>query len=229
MFVTYTMVQGVRGYTEPLSALDAPLNTLSTIYQAPALAAPLSLGAMVSFFALCLSCINAGGRVIYAMGRQGIFHQRAARVHAVNGTPHIAVSVMSGLAFIVPAAMALGRIGALDSFNYVGTLAAFGFMISYILVTVAAPVYLKALGALKAGNVLMTGGALLLLAIPAVGSVWPQPAAPVRYFPYIFLIYMIAGIVWMLTHSGNKAVSTGVVRNDLDYAQASFRPVAGET
>ena len=66
VFVTYTMVLGVRGYSQPLSALDAPLNTLATMYNVPILAVPLSIGAMVSFFALCLSCINAGGRVIYS-------------------------------------------------------------------------------------------------------------------------------------------------------------------
>ena len=59
------------------------------------LSIPLSLGAMVSFFALNLSCINAGARVIYAMGRHGIFHQATADSHAQNETPHIAVTTMS--------------------------------------------------------------------------------------------------------------------------------------
>jgi amino acid transporter len=229
MFVTYAMVQGVRGYGQPLSALDAPLNTLSTIYHAPALAAPLSLGAMVSFFALSLSCINAGARVIYAMGQGGVFPDRAALVHPANKTPHVAVTVMSALVFLVPTAMAVGRIAALDAFNELGTLAAFGFIVAYVLVTVAAPVYLKSLGALKATNIVMAAAALLLLGVPAVGSVWPAPPAPVLYFPYIFLVYMAIGVVWVMTQYGRKRGATDGVRKDLDYAQAGFRPVAGET
>jgi len=229
VFVTYTMVLGVRGYSTTLDKLDAPLNTLSMIYHVPAFAAPLSLGAMVSFFALCLSCINAGGRVIYAMGRHGIFHESTAKAHATNETPHIAVTVMSGLAFLVPTALTLGHAATLDVFNWVGTMAAFGFMVAYFLVTVAAPVYLKSLGELKAPSLFMTGAALLLLCIPAVGSVWPLPPAPVLYFPYIFLVYMAIGVIWVLTHYGRKPAASEVVRKDLDYTHAQFKAVGSET
>lgn len=229
VFVTYTMVQGVRGYSQPLSALDAPLNTLSMIYKVPLFAAPLSFGAMVSFFALCLSCINAGGRVIYAMGRHGIFHESTAQAHTTNETPHIAVTVMGALAFLVPTALTLGHAATLDVFNWVGTMAAFGFMVAYFLVTVAAPVYLKSLGELKAPSLVMTGAALLLLCIPAVGSVWPLPPAPVLYFPYIFLAYMVIGVAWVLTHYGRKPAASEVVRKDLDYTHAQFKAVGSGT
>ena len=39
----------------------------------------------------------------------------------------------------------------------------------------------------------------MLLAIPAVGSVYPVPPAPVMYFPYLFLAYLAVGIVWILS------------------------------
>jgi len=71
VFVTYVMVLGVRGYSTPLDKLDTPLNTLATLAHVAPLSIPLSIGAMVSFFALNLSCLNAGARVIYAMGRHG--------------------------------------------------------------------------------------------------------------------------------------------------------------
>jgi amino acid transporter len=223
VFVTYTMVLGVRGSAQPLSALDAPLNTLATLYKVPAFAVPLSAGAMVSFFALCLSCINAGGRVIYAMGRHGIFHEATATAHATNETPHIAVTVMSALAFLVPTGMTLGHVATLDAFNYVGTMAAFGFLIAYFLVTVAAPAYLKALDELKPPHLVMTGAALVLLCIPAVGSVYPLPAAPVLYFPYIFLAYMAVGIVWILAYYGRAPAASEAARQDLDQAHARYR------
>jgi amino acid transporter len=229
VFVTYTMVQGVRGFSQTLDKLDAPLNTLSAIYHVPAFAVPLSLGAMVSFFALCLSCINAGGRIIYAMGRHGIFPEATAQSHVTNETPHIAVTVMSVLAFLVPTALTIGHAATLDVFGWVGTMAAFGFMVAYFLVTVAAPIYLKSLGELKAPSLVMTGAALLLLCIPAVGSVWPLPPAPVLYFPYIFLVYMAIGVAWVLTHYGRKPAASETVRKDLDYTHAQFRPVASET
>jgi hypothetical protein len=35
---------------------------------------------------------------------------------------------------------------------------------------------------------------MLLLCIPAVGSVYPVPPAPVNYFPYIFGVYLLIGL-----------------------------------
>ncbi len=37
--------------------------------------------------------------------------------------------------------------------------------------------------------------ALGLLMIPAIGSVYPVPPAPVNYFPYIFLGYLVIGLI----------------------------------
>ena len=54
VFVTYVMVMGTRGYSTTLDKLDAPLNTLAQLAHVPILQVPLSLGAMISFFALCL-------------------------------------------------------------------------------------------------------------------------------------------------------------------------------
>ena len=79
IFVTYVMVLATHGYATPLDKIDAPLNVMAVLAHVPLLQAPLSVGAMVSFFALCLSCINAGARVIYAMGRHGLFHTATAR------------------------------------------------------------------------------------------------------------------------------------------------------
>jgi amino acid transporter len=39
------------------------------MYNVPALSPLLSAGAMFSFFALASSCVNAGARVMFAMGR----------------------------------------------------------------------------------------------------------------------------------------------------------------
>ena len=212
VFVTYVMVMGTRGYSITLDKLDAPLNTLAQLAQVPVLQVPLSLGAMVSFFALCLSCINAGSRVIFVMGRHGLFHAATASAHDKNQTPHVAISVMVLIAFIVPVIAIANKVDTLDLFNYAGTCAAFGFMVPYCLITLAAPVYLKSLGQLRTGDLLGCAASLILLAIPAVGSVYPVPAAPVMYFPYLFLCYLGLGIVWVLAFNKRKPAAPLSIR-----------------
>ena len=63
---------------------------------------------------------------------------------------------------------------------------------------------------------------------PRLG-VWPLPPAPVLYFPYIFLVYMAIGVIWVLTHYGRKPAASEVVRKDLDYTHAQFKAVGSET
>ncbi|WP_284947119.1 APC family permease [Acidisoma cladoniae] len=197
VFVTYVMVQTTHGYKTTLDQIDAPLNVMAQLVHMPFLQAPLSACAMISFFALNLSCLNAGGRVIYSMGRQGLFHQSTAESHAKNETPHVAVLVMGAISFLAPAICILRGMAPLDVFNDAGTLAAFGFLVPYILIAIAAPVYLKSIGQMKPGHIALAAVSLVLLTIPTVGSVYPVPPAPVKYFPYLFLAYLIIGAAWI--------------------------------
>ena len=82
----------------------------------------------------------------------------------------------------------------MDIFGYLGSLATFGFLLSYVLVSLAAPIYLKKRKELTTRGMLLTIVTLLLLAIPIVGSVYPVPDAPYNYLPYIFLTLMAVGV-----------------------------------
>jgi hypothetical protein len=55
--------------------------------------------------------------------------------------------------------------------------------------------YLKKIGELRPLDIGYAVGALVLLLVPLVGSVYPVPAPPVNLFPYIFLAYFLVGLV----------------------------------
>jgi amino acid transporter len=156
------------------------------------------------------------------MGRHGIFHAATADAHETNETPHIAVTTMSIISFLLPTIAVLSGQATLDIFNYAGTLAAFGFITPYCLITVAAPVYLKRLGEQRPIDLVMCAAALVLLSIPTVGSVIPVPAPPVNYFPYAYVIYLLAGIAWILLFHARKPTAAGQINNDLELNHARF-------
>jgi amino acid transporter len=197
VFVTYVEVLATHGNNPTLDQLTAPLNTIAGLVHMPWLAAPLSACAMASFFALNLSCLNAGARVIYIMGQQGLFHKFTADAHHVNETPHVAVFIMGALSFGLPAFCVAKGMAVGDVFNDAGTLAAFGFIVAYILVTIAAPLYVKSLGQLQPKHMIIAAASLVLLLVPTIGSVYPVPPAPVKYFPYMFLTYFVLGGIWI--------------------------------
>ncbi|MGI4903239.1 MAG: APC family permease, partial [Janthinobacterium lividum] len=223
VFVTYAMVYGTRGYSTTLDKIDAPLNVLAAIAHVKFLQVPLSFAAMFTFFSLCLSCINAGGRVIFAMGSHGLFHKAIAGAHAKNETPHVAVSVMAVIALVIPGVLYALHTAPLDIFSYVGTLAAFGFLVPYFLITIAAPVYLKRLGQLRRRDVGYCIAALVLLLIPAVGSVYPVPPAPVNYFPYLFLVYLAVGALLILSFHRRAPGARTRIQQELDQIHARYQ------
>ena len=64
-----------------------------------------------------------------------------------------------------------------------------------------------------------------MLLIPAVGSLYPVPAAPIRYFPYLYLAYLVAGILWIVAFRHRKPMAWQRIREDLDSAHAHYRGV----
>jgi amino acid transporter len=195
VFIAYTEILGLRGANPSLDKLTAPLSTLATMMHLDILQIPIDLGALLSFFSLALSCMNAGARVVFQMGRQGFFHESTGASHATNETPHIAITIYAVLLFVIPTfIMSFKGLAVTDAFNDAGTFGAFGFLGSYIFVSVAAPMYLKKIGELRSLDVVYSVAALVLLLVPAVGSVYPVPAPPVNLFPYIFLAYFLVGL-----------------------------------
>ncbi|MBF6560567.1 MAG: APC family permease [Candidatus Binataceae bacterium] len=199
VFIAYVEVLGFGGSKTTLDKADAPLNMLADMMSMGYLKGPISAGAMISFFSLALSCMNSGARILYSMGRLGVFHSAIGYAHETNETPHVAVTVMGLLIFLVPTVMLLGfQMQVLDVFNDAGTFGAFGFLGAYFLISAAAPVYLKKQGILRARDTALGVASMVLLLVPAVGSVYPMPSWPVNVFPYIFLGYLAIGMTWFV-------------------------------
>lgn len=198
VLVSYTEILGFIGYKTTLDKVDTPLNILAALVDMRILVVPLSLVVIISCFSGALACLNSGARILYSMSRHGLFHSSIGAAHSVHETPHVAVTIMGALLFAVPALMMLvPGTQPFDVVGYVGTLTAFGFIGAYFLVSVAAPAYLKQNGIARKRDLVLAGAAALLLMFPAVGSVYPVPAWPYSTFPYIFLVYLIVGLVWV--------------------------------
>jgi amino acid transporter len=211
----YVEVFGTRGQHASLDTLAIPLNTLADLNNVGYFKLWLSLGAIISFFALSLSCLNAGARIIYPMARHSVFPARLGTVHTSNATPATALSAYILLMFTIPAIWST-QADVLTVFNGAGTLAAFGFLLAYFMVSVAAPIHLRRIGELKPGNVAVAVLAFVFLLLPTVGSFYPLPAYPVDLFPYIFLIYMAVGGTWLFIASRRRRGILFEIKTDLE-------------
>ena len=198
--MAYVLVLAFRGMGTALDKSAAPLVDLAGFAGVPKLGILLSVGALVGQFACVLACINAAARVMYSMSKEGFFPADAQKVHATHATPHVAVGASAVVIGIFPLAMLIKGTALMDIFGYLGSIATFGFLLSYALVSIAAPIFLRKRNELNLKAVVTSVIALTLLAIPIVGSVYPIPDAPYNYLPYFFLAMMIAGVLriyWM--------------------------------
>ncbi|MBC5804635.1 MAG: APC family permease [Candidatus Eremiobacter antarcticus] len=194
VFMTYTLVLAFHGQKPPLSESNAPLNVLSQLAGIPVFGIVISVGVIISFFACALACMNAGSRVLFAMSRHGLFHSSAGDAHKVHATPHVAVNVAAVVVLGAPLAMFLSHVAVLNIFGYLGAIGTFGVLFAYVFISLASPRYLKSLGELTGVVTFASIITILLLAIPIAGSLYPIPAAPYNYLPYIFLAMLAVGV-----------------------------------
>ncbi len=198
VIATYAEVIGFTGSSETLGASSAPLHVLAERGGAPFLGLLVDLGAVVSLFACTLASINAGARVLFLMGRHGIFHASVGGAHDTNETPHIAVTISTVLAFLPAAFLALRGVAMFDIYGWVGTVCTLGFLVAYVIVSVAAPVYLRRRGELRLHHVAVAALAVGLLVLAIAGNLYPVPPAPLNWLPYLYFGLLLSGAVWLM-------------------------------
>jgi amino acid transporter len=211
--------------------LDGNADVLKTMAQFGGVAwlgPVLVVMALVSSLGCVLASLNAGSRVLFAMGRHGVFHSSIGGAHKTNETPHIAATVSATLV-IAAGLVGMQHFGCAptDLLNDAGTFATYGFLLGYIFISLAAPMYLMKRKMLTPGAIIISALAVLFMVVPVVGSFYPLPDPPVRYFPYIFMGYMVVGGIWLLIQ---RARSSGVIQKieaDLEEIGARFGQAKG--
>jgi amino acid transporter len=158
----------------------------------------VDVGAMVSMFACVLACITAASRVLMLMSHRGLVHRRLSLTHPRNETPHGAVVVTAAATLLPPVVLALRGANATDIYSWMGSLATYGFITVYALISIALPLHLRRTERLKPGVVLLSLAGIVAMILAMVGSLYPVPPAPYSWLPYVYLAYLLLGLAWYL-------------------------------
>jgi amino acid transporter len=204
----YTEVLSFRGAAERLDQAAAPLHTMAIRTGASLLGTVIDVGAMISMFACTLACITAAARVLMLMSHRGLAHQKLSSTHAKNATPHFAV-VVTAIACLVPAvALAARGVSSMDIYGWMGALATYGFITVYALVCIALPLHLRRTERFSLGIVALSAAGTIAMLLALAGSVYPMPTGAYAWLPYIYLVYLLAGLAWyVLKGAGSRQVS----------------------
>ncbi len=220
VFYILSSLAMVGGFAASHTTLDANADALRTLttYVGAGWAGPLLIiMVLVSALACTLASFNAGCRVLFSMGRHGIFHSSIGTAHQKHETPHVAVTVCAAVALgLGVLSMKLFGLGPTDLLNDGGSFSAYGFIVGFVLIAVAAPVFLKKQRLLTPIAIVISVLTLLFLVVPIVGSFYPVPDPPVRYFPYVFALYMAVGGAWLALLKSRSNVIVERIEADLE-------------
>ena len=201
----YAEVLGFHIAGQDLGASPAPMHVLAQVAGSPVFGLLIDIGALVSLFAGTLACITAAARVLLLMARNGLAHGSLSTTHALNQTPSRGV-VITGIAAVLPVTVLAARgASGLDVYGWLGSLATYGFIVAYGLVSIALPRYLRTHGAYRPGAQIIPwlAGVAMLLAL--AGNLYPVPEGPYGKLPYIYLAYLTAGLAWFRFRQQRKS------------------------
>ncbi|TWF81245.1 amino acid/polyamine/organocation transporter (APC superfamily) [Pseudonocardia hierapolitana] len=156
----------VVGFAGALGGQPEPVVTLAAAHGTPWLAVLLDLGIATSFVACTLATTNALVRVLFSMARDRIVPRPMGATHGRYRTPHVAIAVAVPVGAAVPAALFLAGVPGLTVLRGLLSVATAGYLVAYLLVALAAPLFLHRIGELTPAPVVVTA-----LAVPVLAGV----------------------------------------------------------
>jgi len=192
----YTEVLGFPGSAGTLDQSAAPLSVLSTAAGIRRLGPVIDICAMVSMFACTLACVTAAARVLLLMAHNDLVHRGLRKTHHRNETPHAAVLTTGAATLLLPVGLIAAKVSGETIYDWMGSLATYGFIVVYALVAVALPLHLRRLGSLTFGTVVLAILAVAAMAIVLAGTLYPVPDFPKNWLPYLFLLYLAVAVGW---------------------------------
>jgi amino acid transporter len=197
IFATYVQVAAFEGGAEGLGKSLSPMDDLAAQYGLDGFVPLLNLGFAASFMAVVIACMTVAARLLFAWGNEGLISSWFGQAHPKHRTPARAIYTIIPLVFLPMAIVLSLGVAPLGATTYIDTVGVFGYMFSYILVCIGAPIFLKKT---KGKNVIFTMvlgivGALSLLYV-FYRNVWPIPATPLDSLPIYFIVALIVGVVF---------------------------------
>ncbi|MDX2239112.1 MAG: APC family permease [Leptolyngbyaceae cyanobacterium bins.302] len=231
VLMTYIEMLGFSGTGVDITQTEEPLGFLAKQAGVGLLGDAIAFGALFSFFACVLGSINPAARVFFTMARHGLFPSSLGEAHSANRTPHVAVTVCSLILFLVPAAMAFCQIKLFECMGILGAIASYGFLTVYILISIAAPIYLRKIRQFQRRDAIIACLSVGFMMIPVLGSIgipgstlFPVPEAPYSTLPYLFGLYLAVTCGWFLLQRARSPKVVRSMKQGIEAIHAQFEP-----
>lgn len=176
-----------------------------------------------------IAAMNAGARVLFAMGRERMLPSQLSVVHATRKTPWVAIIVTTAVGGIVGVFFGVAW-SPTQWWGFLGTILALVEIFVYILVSLAVgPFYFREhrdeFSPVFHVVVPLVATAIMLLPVVLPGGlVYPVPAYPFNLTPYIAIAWIVVGgalLLWLNRVDPQRVRRAGQVIANPDVVQLS--------
>ncbi|MCV7418369.1 APC family permease [Mycolicibacterium litorale] len=156
----------------------------------------VSAAVAVAFIVFVTAVTTAAARSLFTFAHEGALPAVLAKVHPTYRTPWVGVAFVGALALVFSAVATFSSAGRLVFEVYGGYLANWGFLISYLLVVIATPLWLRKINALTPVRLTVSVAAALGLLYVIFSNFYPVPEYPFNILPFVFFGFLLAGLAW---------------------------------
>jgi amino acid transporter len=155
---------------------------------------------------------NAVVRVLYSMGRHGVFPKGLGMIHPSHRSPVGAIALTTVINYVVTLGLGFW-LGPTGEFGFLGVVITVGLIFVYGVGMISVPVYYRREHPEQLNVwlhwVIPIVGTLLLIP-PLYASLVPVPAFPFNLPPYVDIVWMLIGVIVLvyLSRTRPEAIAT---------------------
>jgi amino acid transporter len=192
---SYVYILGFDKMGIDITQSAAPLNDLAKGAGVSFLRYVIDLGIAIGFIAVTVAALTAVSRILFNMSREGLVPRALGEVDETHRVPKTTLLVVGVFTTATVVVSQIAGLTPVDILGYYGSIATYGFIVAYLVVSLAAVGYLRRLGEFKPIHLVPS-----LLGAAAMGavlyySVHPVPDYPFNIFPYVFLGLLVPGMI----------------------------------
>jgi amino acid transporter len=195
---SYVYILGFDKMGKDITASQAPLNDLAAGAGVSWLRYVIDLGIGIGFIAVTVAALTAVSRILFNMSKEGLVPPALGRVSATHRVPNVALLLVGVVATGAVVIAQIAGLTPVDILGYFGSIATYGFIVAYLIVSLAAAGYLRRLGQLKPIHLVPSLIGAIAMGTVLYYSVHPVPDYPYNIFPYVFLALLIPGMAAFL-------------------------------
>jgi amino acid transporter len=199
------------------------LQVVANTYVAHWVGTLIEIGGMCAAFIVCVACVTAGTRTLFAMGREGVLPRLFAHTHPRFKTPVNAtltvVAVATVMALLVGYPLSDATFGApFSNYYFWATAGTLLIIVVYIMLCVGGIAFFRRTRDSRRWN------PLVHVAVPVIGvvvfgaalygSVHPTPPGILKWTPYLAIVWLVIGVgvvAWLRSRRPDAVARIGSI------------------